>query len=237
MSTALTKPPASVAAALQMCEEGRDALVRAQSVAEAKDILDQVDVLEHAIKVRDLNQDAIIAASTLRIRAERRVAILAAQSLKAGRPKIVDSHDHFAPTTTLAGLGVSKDESSNYQRLAAVPEAKFEKALDEVAVAARDKSIQVTRDRVMRTADPSSSRTVDDGYREAAAFFRACDQVHQRAEPAQQAIRFGHFPGEVPQDADDVFLTSALLSLRQAREAIARVGVAVQAAVGKRRRA
>jgi hypothetical protein len=73
----------------------------------------------------------------LRIRAERRVGeLLAAQAepgerQSVGRPKKVTDADHF-PKPRLADQVVTKNESSAYQKLAAVDEPTFEKAIDQV---------------------------------------------------------------------------------------------------------
>jgi hypothetical protein len=74
--------------------------------------------------------EAVIAASTLRIRAERRVGeLLREQDLKPGRPKILAPRED----STLAEQGITYSDSSRYQRLAAVPEDTFEAAVDHVA--------------------------------------------------------------------------------------------------------
>src|SRR5207244_11155703 len=72
-----------LAAVLSMCEAGRAALVQAASVVEAKEVLSAISTLEHAVKIRDMNQEAAVAASTLRIRAERRVGELLAQQAES----------------------------------------------------------------------------------------------------------------------------------------------------------
>ncbi len=69
---------------------------------------------------------AAIAASALRVRAERRVGQLLVAQPKApgakGRgPIAVAAVDRNDPPT-LAEQGLTKDESSTYQRLAAVPD-------------------------------------------------------------------------------------------------------------------
>lgn len=43
--------------------------------------------------------------------------------LERGRPKIVDDNDHYIPVSSvkLTDLGITKDQSSNYQAIAAIP--------------------------------------------------------------------------------------------------------------------
>lgn len=78
------------------------------------------------------NQDAVIAASTLRIPAERRVGELLAeqaalqQRAGRGRPNNVPVGNIIQPPPTLPDQGLTAEESHTYQRIAAVPEPQFE---------------------------------------------------------------------------------------------------------------
>jgi hypothetical protein len=217
MTGVLTRAPASVAAVLRMCEQGRSALARAVLVVEAKHILDQVAILEHAIKVRDLGTEAAVSASLLRVRAERRVGELEAQREKAkpGPRRSVDSDDR---SLTLAEVGLTKDESSKYQRLASVPERHFEQVLDDVTKQARESGTTVTRTAVMRAIDPHGERTPADVFHDGVAFKKACDTVVARLAAARDAIRFGQFPGRG--EHADLVLAGTVQALREARTAI-----------------
>lgn len=209
-----------LAAVLAMCEEGRTALVRAATVTEARDVLAAISTLEHAVKVRDMNQQAVVAASTLRIRAERRVGeLLIAADVGPGRPKrIVDGDDNL-PSRRLPDV-VTRDESSKFQRLAAAPAQKFERAVEKVAQNAVEKRVQVTREAVMREIDPAAERSPSDGWKDGDRFKGACDRIADLAEAAADAIRWSHFPGT---ENADLVTTATLLSMRTAREAIDRV--------------
>jgi len=213
-----------VAAVVAMCERGREALMRAVSVTEAKDVLAAISTLEHAVKVRDMNQEAVIAASTLRIRAERRVGeLLAAQQPKAGRPE-------KSSTATRISDVVTYDESSKFQRLAAVPAAKFERAVEKVAQQASEKGSAVTREAVIREIAPEAARTPSDNWKDGDRFKAACDRVAELADRAIDAIRWGHFPSG---EAADVETTAMVLSLKSAREAIEKVELALRRRRGK----
>jgi hypothetical protein len=120
-------------------EAARQAIAEYKTVDEVKDFRDKALAIEaYAKQANDyeLERDAAIA----RVRAERRCGELLADMNKApgarGNPggqgaAIVRSHDTTAQTRTLSDLGITKDQSSKWQRLAAVPEAEFEAAISQ----------------------------------------------------------------------------------------------------------
>jgi len=220
MDTALIERAADpLAAVLQMCEQGRAALVRAVSVVEAREVLAAISTLEHAVKVRDMNQEAVIAASTLRIRAERRVGeLLAAQATAKIRP--LGRPSKASSASRLSDQGITWDESSNYQRLAAAPPEKFERAIGAVAETARTKRAQVTREGVMRELDPAGGRTPSDSWKDADHFKSACERLVALADAAVAAIRWKHFPGP---EAGALGTTAMLLAIHNARAVLDRV--------------
>jgi hypothetical protein len=67
-------------------------------------------------------------AAEIKITAERRLGQLLAETPKhpAGRPPENRSHDTTDLPPTLRELGVTKDESSRWQRIAKLPEPVFE---------------------------------------------------------------------------------------------------------------
>jgi len=85
-----------------------------------------------------IDRPAVVAASTLRIRAERRVGELLAEQQRntGGRPwkQPVAVDDRLS---TLPELGITRDESSAYQRLAAAPADHFDRAIATVRRLAR----------------------------------------------------------------------------------------------------
>jgi hypothetical protein len=102
------------------------AIDAAHKVDEVKDIRDKAVALEHYARQAQ-NTDAERRACEIRLRAERKAGQLLAKMPKAngakGNPggrgsRIVRSSD----TTTLADLGISKDQSSQWQKLGAMPQ-------------------------------------------------------------------------------------------------------------------
>jgi hypothetical protein len=112
----------------EMCR----AINAAYEVDEVKDIRDKARAMEVYLR-QARNTEAERRACEIRLRAERKAGALLAERDKnrgggeagVGRAGGMRSD---APTT-LSGLGISKQQSANWQRLAAVPEDEFEAAL------------------------------------------------------------------------------------------------------------
>jgi hypothetical protein len=84
-----------------------------------------------------LNREAEEQAAEIRIRAERKTGELVKEGQRngmmltaaKGRPKASDDPTHISPIKTLADLGISRDQSSQWQKLAEIPKEQFEEAL------------------------------------------------------------------------------------------------------------
>lgn len=120
-------------------EAARQAIAEYKTVDEVKDFRDKALAIEaYAKQANDyeLERDAAIA----RVRAERRCGELLAEMEKATGARGTGSNQYqlaevrsratTAPKT-LSDLGITKDQSSKWQRLAAVPEAEFEAAVSQ----------------------------------------------------------------------------------------------------------
>jgi hypothetical protein len=210
--------PATLADVLAWCEQGKQAIVEAESVARAHDLLGVASTLEHAVRARDLGAEAAVAASALRVRAERRVGQLLAQQPKAPPgPRPIDRSTERTDPPTLAEQGISKNESSAYQRLAAVPDPDFEQAVEAEERRAREQGgTNVTRSGVMRLVQPETEMRTDEWWLAADRFTRACKDVQRHTDVATKAARFGHYPGDEPK----LVHAGIERTLRNAREAI-----------------
>jgi hypothetical protein len=120
--------------ALTRYEAARRALAEARRVDEIKGIRDRAAALaEYARQAKDTQ--LLKDATEIRFRAERRGGELLAAMPKAkeaeGNPggrgaPIVRSPVETAQSPTLAELGITKTQSSRWQKLAALPDEKFE---------------------------------------------------------------------------------------------------------------
>ena len=110
----------------EMCR----AIDAAYQVDEVKDIRDKARAMEVYLR-QAKNTEAERRACEIRLRAERKAGALLAEREKAtgGQPYQGSTGRSARPVETLSDLGISKQQSSDWQRLAAVPEEAFESAL------------------------------------------------------------------------------------------------------------
>jgi hypothetical protein len=108
-----------------MCQ----AIAEAYEVDEVKEIRDRAAALEHYSRQAH-NVEAERQCCEIRLRAERKAGELLRQMDKAkgGRPS-EKTPSVAEGVSTLRDLGISEKQSSQWQRLAAVPEPQFEAAL------------------------------------------------------------------------------------------------------------
>lgn len=131
-------------------EQARTALAAVHSYDEVKDIMDQAE--RAAVYARQANDsDLIKYATEIRVRAQRRAGEMLAQTEKAvgslKRGTVVVADDHGKPAT-LADMGITKDQSSNWQALASMSEEHFEATVE----AAKDTAGEVTTAFMLREA-------------------------------------------------------------------------------------
>jgi len=122
------------------------AIAEAHKVDEVKDIRDKAVALEMYMR-QAKNTDAEQDACEIRLRAERKAGQLLKQMEKQhgarGTGKKVGSTD----TTPLSKLGVSKDQSSKWQKLAEVSDEQFE-------LAVTDRTRRATTNGIIRETSP-----------------------------------------------------------------------------------
>lgn len=135
MTVALVVPAAdhphgATASALVRYEAARTALAEAHRVDEVKDIRDKAEAMAaYARQAKD--SELIQYATEIKVRAERRCGELLARTEKrnGGHAMKARSDDTTEVPPTLSDMGLTKDESSRYQQLAAMPVEHFETAV------------------------------------------------------------------------------------------------------------
>jgi len=114
-------------------DTARKALAEAHSVDEVKDVRDKAEAMRaYAKQANDI--EFVNWAAEIKLRAERKLGELLKETerAKGGRPpeqKPLTSCQEFP---TLPELGVSYKQSSRWQRIASIPEEKFERHIAEV---------------------------------------------------------------------------------------------------------
>lgn len=125
------------AAQLVRYEQARTALAECYRVDEVKDIRDKAEAMAaYARQAKD--SELIQYATEIKVRAERRCGELLARTAETGERATRSSGGANVPTVsndstpkppTLADMGLTRDESSRYQQLAAMPDEHFETAV------------------------------------------------------------------------------------------------------------
>jgi hypothetical protein len=101
------------------------AIEAAHKVDEVKDIRDRAVALEHYAR-QAMNTDAERHAAEIRLRAERK-----AGQLLAKMPKLNGRPGKASTETTLSDLNITRDQSSQWQKLGALPQRDFDLAIGE----------------------------------------------------------------------------------------------------------
>jgi hypothetical protein len=175
-------------AALTHYDAARTALASAHRVDEAKDIRDKAQALAtYARQARDTQ--LMQWATEIRVRAERRCGELLREASRMGTrnrghgEKKSESHD-ATQIPTISDIGLTKSQSSRYQKLAAMPEEHFETAV----ATAKETAGAVTSTFMLRYAD--ELRQTRDAKKQLADARRNLDPV-SRASAAWWPIESG----------------------------------------------
>jgi site-specific DNA-methyltransferase (adenine-specific) len=139
---------------LPVLERARGLLVEARTLDAARRIHDVADAVQAYTRQAQLSFEIQNEAAELKLRAARRLGeLLANMPRNAGaRGRGVRSHDGTA--LTLAELGISKNQSSRWQAVAALPEPDFDRHLFET----RRERRELTTESVLALARPHQRR-------------------------------------------------------------------------------
>lgn len=144
------------------------AIAEAHAVDEVKDVRDKAAALQYYARQAN-NPVAERQFYEIRERAERKSGELLAEREMHGGDRRSESR---SDVTTLKGLGITKQQSSDWQRLAQVPVEKFEAALQEPTI---DGMRGALRDALVETLGPPPDRTHVTAFR-------------RKSDPAEDAL-------------------------------------------------
>jgi len=142
---------------LEKYDAARHALQAAASVDEVKEIRNKsLALAAYAKQAKD--KDLLSWASEIKIRAERRAGELLIVMEKAKSNQYTKSAQYIESTEqnkpkTLAALGISKNQSSHWQSVAAISEENFEKAILE----SKQDNIEITTPLILKLSKPHVS--------------------------------------------------------------------------------
>jgi hypothetical protein len=128
----------SESSALIQYDVACQALAKARSVDEVKDIRDKSDAMRHYAR-QAKNKDLEIDAAEIRIRAERRLGEMLLEQKESdgfntgakGIGPIAVPQENRNPNPTLVDVGIDKKLSMRSQKVAALPEETFEGMMGE----------------------------------------------------------------------------------------------------------
>ena len=108
----------------------RKALEEAETLAEITPLMDKADILKTMARKAKLSRDAQNDWAEYKLDAERKAGAIIKQlkdseEINQHRPKKGNRDEPLPPVTVLADLGVTKRQSSNWQKLADLPEDEY----------------------------------------------------------------------------------------------------------------
>jgi site-specific DNA-methyltransferase (adenine-specific) len=113
--------------ALQLRDNARQELMKIKDVESGVNYLNKVKAIEVWAKAEKKDAELQTMIAEQKIRTQRILGQLLKENIKhqGGRPKTVDSNDR------LYNYGLTKDQSSTFQKIASIPDDTFEKEIEE----------------------------------------------------------------------------------------------------------
>ena len=132
-------------------DAARQALQLAHSVDEVKEIRDKAQAMAaYARQAKDT--ELLWWVTEIKIRAERRAGEMLRDTANSGE-RVTGRPEKVSQATTLSKLDISRDQSSRWQKLAAIPDKKFEQAV----AAAKETAREITTAAMLRIDKPHVS--------------------------------------------------------------------------------
>ena len=145
-----------------LLDRAQQAIARAESVDEVKDIRDRAEAARKYAESASLGLEAQNHAAEVKLRAERKAGELIGQLQLHGGNR----SDETIERVTLDELGVSKDQSSRWQLIASLPDESFDQHIQETKQAATELTTTSVLKLARQLAPPrkrKKARAVDGG--------------------------------------------------------------------------
>ncbi len=128
---------------LALLNQAHAALLEACTVEEVRDVRDRAEAVRSYAKKARLGREMVVEASALRLRSERRLGQLLqqlplAKASPGNQYTSADDQDNPESQIRLQDVGITKSDSSRLQRIAAVPEDRFQTYVKECLDAGRE---------------------------------------------------------------------------------------------------
>ena len=111
---------------LILWDKMKQAVVECHSIDEISNIRNQAEAYRYALRQAKESPEVIKKAEEIKLRAERRAGELLQDTEFQHGSRGVGKKVESKPTTSLSDMGISKDQSSKWQKIASIPAEKFE---------------------------------------------------------------------------------------------------------------
>ena len=115
---------------LILWDKMKNAVIECHSVDEITQLRNKAEAYRYALKQAKESPEVIRKAEEIKLRAERRAGELLKETVERGGTGANQYKELKSKGTTLADIGISRDQSSKWQKIANIPEEKFENYLE-----------------------------------------------------------------------------------------------------------
>ena len=115
---------------LILWDKMKNAVIECHSVDEITQLRNKAEAYRYALKQAKESPEVIRKAEEIKLRAERRAGELLKETEFVHGSRGVGKKVDSKPTSSLSDMGISYDQSSKWQKIANIPEEKFENYLE-----------------------------------------------------------------------------------------------------------
>ena len=115
---------------LILWDKMKQAVVECHNIDEISNIRNQAEAYRYALRQAKESPEVIKKAEEIKLRAERRAGELLKDTEFQHGSRGVGKKVESKPTTSLSDMGISRDQSSKWQKIANIPEEKFENYIE-----------------------------------------------------------------------------------------------------------